>query len=154
MRALSLVDSILKQRHASVYAVLWLFFAAFDQGKVIAAVFAAIGELVHHGSGQVYAEAANMTLFEGRIDVGFGSVVEGIEGAAFVCDVDSNGVGIRLEVELDLLIVVIVAVVNDVEDKLFNDEVDTEKEVGRPCLVGGEMPRRRRLCRRALHGRT
>ena len=94
MRALSLVDLILKQRHTSAYAVLWLFFAAFDQRKVIAAVFAAISEFVHHGSGEVYAEAANMTFFEGGVDVGFGSVVEGIKGSAFVCDVDSNGIGV------------------------------------------------------------
>ena len=32
-----------------------------------------------------------MTLFEGRIDVGLGSVIEGVKGAAFVRDVDSNG---------------------------------------------------------------
>ena len=42
VRALSLVDSILNQRHTSVNAVLWLFFAALDQRKVISAVFAAI----------------------------------------------------------------------------------------------------------------
>ena len=83
-------------------------------------------------------EAADCALFEGGVDIRDGSVVEWVEGASFIDDIDGDALGIGLEINFDLVLVVIVAVVHDIEYELFDNEVDAEEHVGGPGFVDGE----------------